>query len=153
MDHKMLLFRNSLFVFCLSDLLVPPSSRFPPAQMWQQDYTCAMIFIAHVELPIGIVHCTHICLPVCTLMQRAFLHCFKNGIIKYALFWIWSLWLHNCSYTCKVIKYSSNSSFSMVVVWMNQNLSEYAFVNKHLFPFLPFANMNYAAINAYVFAI
>lgn len=41
----------------------------------------------------------------------------------------------------------------MVVVWMNQNLFEHAFVNKHLFPFLPFASMNNAAIHAYVLTI
>lgn len=41
----------------------------------------------------------------------------------------------------------------MVVVWMNKNLFDHYFVNKHLFEFLSFASMNSAALNAYVLAV
>lgn len=66
MDHT--IFSSKVFFLCL--LSLPPCPPKLPLLSSCSDVTadsmCAVDFLAHVELPIGIVHCTHACLPVCT---------------------------------------------------------------------------------------
>lgn len=108
----MLLFKIFLFVFSLSSLVVPP--KIPPCLLHIFDNrTWSVIFIAHLYVYTGSVHCTDAYLHVYTQMERAFLLFKKNGIIKHSVLNL--VLLHNSHGT---LPKSVNTALSHPFWWL-----------------------------------